>query len=286
MRLAISLLLLVCTVACTPAAVKLTPISDLPTASPSLHPSATSRLLTSTLHTSTPNPDSLPTAAALQAFEACSPLESYELAQLPELVSNAFNPPPPGSDDPHHGVDLADLLPGSQVAVSGRRVQAVLPGQVAGIIIDRFPYGNALLVETPLDRLPAAWLDHLYLPQPAEGAPVHTSLTCPPEALEPWPDQGERSLYLLYAHLEETPALQAGDWVACGQAIGSVGMSGNALNPHLHLEVRVGPSGAGFTSLAHYDPGATLEEMAAYCTWRVGGRFIAIDPLNLFLPAP
>jgi murein DD-endopeptidase MepM/ murein hydrolase activator NlpD len=60
-----------------------------------------------------------------------------------------------------------------------------------------------------------------------------------------------------------------------------VGKSGNALNPHLHFEIKVGPAGLRFTSMAHYDASATLEEMATYCTWSISGLFQVVDPLRL-----
>jgi len=59
-----------------------------------------------------------------------------------------------------------------------------------------------------------------------------------------------------------------------------VGDSGNALNPHLHLEMRIGPAGITFAGMSHYDNSATSEEMAAYCTWRVSGKFQLVDPLK------
>ena len=67
----------------------------------------------------------------------------------------------------------------------------------------------------------------------------------------------------------------------CGQVIGQVGTTGRSVNPHLHLEMRYGPGGAAFPSLAHYSGDATSEEMAAYCTWRVSGIFQVIDPLKV-----
>ena len=70
----------------------------------------------------------------------------------------------------------------------------------------------------------------------------------------------------------------------CGQVIGAIGESGNALNPHLHLEVRLGPAGVRFPGMAHYDSGASPDEMAAYCQWRVSGAFLTLDPLRLFQP--
>jgi murein DD-endopeptidase MepM/ murein hydrolase activator NlpD len=123
----------------------------------------------------------------------------------------------------------------------------------------------------------------LDLPTPAPTLGPHPALTCP--ELDPglaW-DLKRRSLYLLYAHLLEPVALAPGDPVACGQGLGAVGASGNALNPHLHLEVRTGPAGARFESLAHYTASATEDEMAGYCLWRVSGWFQPVDPAGLLL---
>ncbi len=82
--------------------------------------------------------------------------------------------------------------------------------------------------------------------------------------------------------------MDARENISCGQTLGAVGSSGNALNPHLHLEVRIGPSGARFSSLAHYLPSASEEEMGNYCLWRVSGYFQVIDPLTVLAlpPAP
>ena len=169
----------------------------------------------------------------------------------------------------------------SGIALSGRPVQAVLPGRVAMALAGRFPYGNALLVETSLDRLPAQSL----LPTLAPTVQPLAALTCPTAAPAAW-DFAGRSLYLLYAHLQDPPVVEPGEDLACGQTLGAVGGSGNALNPHLHLEARLGPSGARFESLAHYDPGASPEEMANYCAWRVSGVFQMFDPMSLLAGLP
>lgn len=217
----------------------------------------------------------------------CSPLQDVALAELPQMVSNPFHPPPAGSDDPHQGVDFADRLAGSQIALGGRPVHAVLDGQAAMTLAGRFPYGNAVLVETPLEALPEAWLAELQLPEPQPTlAPPQVALTCPQSGAAPAWEIERRSLYLLYAHLQDPPALQSGEAVGCGQPLGVIGDSGNALNPHLHLEARVGPAGARFASLAHYDAGASLEEMENYCTWRVSGLFQLVDPLRLLALQP
>jgi hypothetical protein len=59
-------------------------------------------------------------------------------------------------------------------------------------------------------------------------------------------------------------------------------MSGNALNPHLRLELRVAPAGIRLESMAHYDNSATAREMANYCLWRVNGLFQLVNPIQLW----
>ena len=77
-----------------------------------------------------------------------------------------------------------------------------------------------------------------------------------------------------------------GDPVECGERIGLIGQSGNALTPHLHLEARVGPAGARFDSMAHYSGGISLQEMSNYCDWRVSGLFQLIDPMKILVNLP
>jgi len=217
--------------------------------------------------------------------QICSPLEGIPIEQLAGMITNPYSPPPPGSDDPHAGIDLSDMLPETQISVSGRTILASVGGRVTAVIHDRFPYGNAVMIETSLSGFPADLKAALDLPTSGPTPVQPISLTCP-NGIQQYADQGERSLYILYAHIEQPSALGLGEEVACGQALGTIGMTGNALNPHLHLEVRVGPSDVQFQSMAHYDASATLEEMAAYCAWRVGGQFQLLDPMNLFILNP
>jgi murein DD-endopeptidase MepM/ murein hydrolase activator NlpD len=238
---------------------------------------AVTLLPTPTLTPTPPTPSATPTSTPFPVPQVCSPLSGYALDELAGQVSNPYFPPRLGSDDPHQGLDLAEMMPGSRIALVGMPIQAVLSGQVVGVTRDRFPYGHTIIIETPLEGIDPEWIAGLglpdALPEPLSGG----ALSCP-SYQDAWVESSERSLYLLYAHLQDVPLLNLGDRAACGQAIGAIGESGNALSPHLHLEVRVGPSGMAFDSLAHYDPSASVEEMSAYCLWRVSGAFLTIDP--------
>ena len=160
-------------------------------------------------------------------------------------------------------------------------MQAAIAGRVAAVVHDRFPFGNALIVETPLEDIPLEMQEGMAIPSPAPPQGNQSALTCPGPTPAASEEAARRSLYLLYAHLAQAPELQPGDEVTCGQRLGQVGDSGNALNPHLHLEVRAGPAGMRFSSLAHYDASASEEEMANYCAWTVSGLFQLVDPLNV-----
>jgi murein DD-endopeptidase MepM/ murein hydrolase activator NlpD len=218
------------------------------------------------------------------ASNICSPLENYCFNELEEAISNPYHPPQFGSDDPHQGVDFAVIDYG--MAVPGNPIQAVMDGTVSMIIKDRFPYGNAVLIETKTESLPMDWLDILDLPDLIPTLEAHSSLTCPLISYEPNWNFEDRSIYILYAHLLEEVDFQVGDEVQCGEKIGRIGQTGNALNPHLHLEVRIGPADARMTSFGHYDTSITPEEMHYYCVWRVSGLFQLIDPISLlqFIP--
>jgi murein DD-endopeptidase MepM/ murein hydrolase activator NlpD len=172
------------------------------------------------------------------------------------------------------------------IAVAGSPALAVLGGSVAMVTGDRFPYGYALLVETPFEAFPPEWVATIQPPTPAPIRTSNPALTCPAVTPQPSWDHSRRSLYILYAHLQEPAAFQPGDRIHCGQTIGHIGQSGNALNPHLHLEVRVGPAGARFSSMAHYDNTAQPEEMGNYCLWRVSDAFQHINPLHLLAQLP
>jgi len=205
----------------------------------------------------TPTPDearTLPTPTSTPALQACSPLEDHTWSDLREIVTNPFDPPPPGKDSGHHGVDFAYYRRGNRLSIEGVPIQSVFPGKVAAVIHNRPPYGNMVIVETP-------------------GVGLADFLGMVP---------GE-SVYLLYAHMRTDPLVTLGQDVICGENLGEMGNTppGWSSNPHLHLEVRIGPSGREFSSMAYYDNSITLEEKSNYELWRTSGIFRMLDPMRL-----
>jgi murein DD-endopeptidase MepM/ murein hydrolase activator NlpD len=253
-------------------------------------PQASQQIIISTHVYRTPSPTISPTptsgnqAASTPEGMICSPLVDFSLDDLSDMISNPFRPPRFGSDDPHQGVDFSIEKYG--MAIAGDKVQAVLPGEVAAIIHDRFPYGNTVLIETPFDLLPIQIIEDISPPNPALTLPPSSALTCPDYSEIPIPAGDEQSLYLLYAHLGDMEPLEMDQKLGCGDKIGVIGQTGNALNPHLHLEARAGPAGARFSSMAHYSTNASQEEMHNYCLWRISGVFRLYDPVDLLGVSP
>jgi len=230
--------------------------------------------------TPTPLP---PTATPIPYTNISSPLQNISLDELNSVNTNPFDPPPLGFDEPHQGIDYSyyrfenDLMTDSD-GIEGLEVLSVLDGSVASVINDRMPYGNAIIIETPLDLLPPQWLAALQIPEVATTLVPDPRHNCPDLVDDPTWDNTHRSLYFVYGHLLNTPPFSIGDTVKSGEVIGQVGNSGNSSNAHLHLELRLGPGGASFDSMAKYDTRASVEEMANYCTWRISDRFELLDP--------
>jgi len=243
-----------------------------PTAAPTLTPSATSTALP-------PSPTPGP--------RLCSPLAEVTLPELPGLVAgNPYQLPSPGRDDGHPGVDFAFYTHGSRKSILGLPVLAAMAGRVAAVIPDRKPYGNTVIIEVPLETLPQRWQSTLNLPTPAPAVIPDARLTCPfPLQLPPW-DLSKRSMYILYAHLNQPSPLHVGDAVTCAQPLGEVGTTGASVNPHLHFETRLGPAATTLASFGHYDLHTTAAERNNYCLWRVSGWFQLVDPLKILAQQP
>lgn len=191
-------------------------------------------------------------------FQICSPLASEEIYQLREIVSDPYNPPAPNREERHHGVDFSYYRRNDRAGIEGEGVQSILPGVVAAVVYDRLPYGNMVIIESPTNLLPQTLREELAF-------------------------NNEKSLYTLYAHMKEVPRVELGQEVNCGQEIGLVGLTGyNVVNPHLHIETRIGKRGVTFDSMVFYDTSAMLHEMENYRRWRTSGDFVHFDPMLLF----
>jgi murein DD-endopeptidase MepM/ murein hydrolase activator NlpD len=189
----------------------------------------------------------------------CSPLKDETIPSLWEIITNPFGSPPVGREDLHHGVDFAYYRRGERLSIDGEIIQSILPGTVAASINDRLPYGNMVIIETIPTMLPKGLIEQYDI------------------------TAGE-SMYSLYAHMSQSPYVGPGDTVFCGQELGTVGVTGyDIVNPHLHLETRIGPSGVRFKGMAFYDTNASVEEMDNYKWWRTSGDFRNIDPMDVFL---
>lgn len=246
----------------------------LPTHTPTMEATATS----------TPLP---PTATPIPYSPISSPLQNIPLSEINMVNTNPFDPPTLGFDEPHQGIDYSYYRYKNEAmddtdGIEGLEVLSVLNGTVASVIYDRMPYGNAIIIETPLDVIDPAFLASLSIPEIAPTLVPDPRHNCPELVNDPLWDNANRSLYFVYAHLLNYPELAIGEKVNSGQLIGQVGNTGNSSNAHLHLELRLGPGGASFSSMAKYDTRASQEEMANYCTWRISNRFQLLDP-NLIL---
>jgi murein DD-endopeptidase MepM/ murein hydrolase activator NlpD len=263
----------------TDQALTLTPTSqtiirtDPPVPTPSSAPDTITPTPTLVLQTVTPT--------AYKISLISSPLQGINRDELGSLITNPFEQPLPGSDGGHHGVDFAFYHFKEMDGIEGLPVLSILDGYVSSVLPDRYPYGNAIIIETPLNWMPEAWQKVLGAPVLTATPGTHISMTCPDNLMDPAWSGRAQSAYILYAHLQHPPTLTTGDQVTSGQAIALVGTTGGSVNPHLHVELRVGPSGVLFSSMSHYRGDTTEEERRNYCVWRVSGIFPLINPLIL-----
>jgi len=225
---------------------------------------------------------STPTVTPTVPVNVYSPLDGFNLDQLKSIISNPFKMPDPGWDDGHPGVDFAFHQYGNLKTMVGLPIHAVLGGTVAAVVDDRDPYGNMLMIETPLSTIPANWVQIVPFPTIVPTRVSNGSLTCPASGPSPtYSTSGARSLYIVYAHMVNPPNFKVGDKISANEVIGGVGDTGDSTGTHLHFEVRVGPSDARFTTIAHLETDATPEEMYNYCVWRISFLFEPFNPLEL-----
>lgn len=191
-------------------------------------------------------------------FQLCSPLAEQSIQEIPEIVSDPYNPPRMGKDDRHQGTDFAYYRRKDRTTIEGEEVQAMLAGRVVAVVENQPPYGNMVIIETPRNVLPSAIGNKFEIDE-------------------------DESLFILYAHFRIPPLVTLGDMIACGQTLGEVGTTGyNIINPHLHIETRVGLTGQLFgEGMAYYDTRTSEVERSNYELWRTSGEFRHFDPMVL-----
>jgi len=226
----------------------------------------------------TPTP---PTETPPLQTQICSPLEGESLSELSEIISQLFEMPRAGQDYGHHGVDFFFYRRKDLLSIDGLPILSVLDGEVVTVINDKYPYGNAVIIETPLNSISPFLLGQLNLPPIQPTVVPDPKFNWSPEEFPFQLSETSRSLYLLYAHLKNPADVNVGDNVTCGQQIGQVGNTGDSFNPHLHFETRVGPTGARFESMAYYTAQSTESERYNYVVWRVVNKFQLFDPMVL-----
>jgi len=261
--------------ACKPSSMKIENTADLPLQTKTAAPT----------WTVAPTFTQIPaTVAPILQTKICSPLETETLQTLPEIITQPYKQPRIGIDDgppKHHGVDFSHYRRWDLLTIEGVAIQSALDGEVVTIINDRFPYGYAVIIETPLDSLSPQLLAQFGLPEISATVVPDPKFNWSPGELSFTLSESEYSIYIFYAHLLSPPEVQVGEQVTCGQRIGQVGNSGDSTNPHLHFETRIGPSGARFESMAYYIPDSTASERYNYIVWRLTNLFQVFDPMLL-----
>jgi murein DD-endopeptidase MepM/ murein hydrolase activator NlpD len=95
----------------------------------------------------------------------------------------------------------------------------------------------------------------------------------------------EQPVFVLLGHMDRVD-VQAGQRVGRGQRVGTVGSTGIALGPHVHVEVRIGRNDYDYTR----NPEFWLEPLPGHGT--IAGRILTADGLHLpnvpilFYPGP
>jgi murein DD-endopeptidase MepM/ murein hydrolase activator NlpD len=235
--------------------------------------------------TITPTPTAMPLIS-----EISSPLQDIELSDLRLITSYAYSfiyPFSEGPDDDknHPAVDLSFYKFKDWTTVVGHPIQAILPGKVVTLTNNVYPYGNSILIETPLSWLSPDLIDKMQIGKPYSLDEIAARSPCQPDQTRISWSQTDESVYTLYAHMQSPTTVKVGDEIVSGEVIGAVGATGHAVvgNEHLHLEVRVGPSNASFGTISEYISSATDEERYNYCIWALSEVFLPINPSNFWV---
>jgi murein DD-endopeptidase MepM/ murein hydrolase activator NlpD len=262
---------------------------DNPASTETPVPNSTDPISTVTIAPTTP-PTLIPTATMSPtptqeiATGVCSPLIGITLDKLHGITSNPYVSPDAYVESGHPAIDISFYKFEDYTTFVNFPLQAVLPGKVVLVENDRFPYGYMLLVETPLSQVDPSFLPLIPQPTPLPVSVYSMGERCPVTGSPVTWDTSGKSLYVLYAHLSQRPDSNVGDNVSCGQPIGFAGTTGNSVEDHLHLEMRIGPSNAQFNSIATQHSSTTLEERYNYCIWSLSGVFQPFDPAILLYP--
>ena len=224
---------------------------------------------------------------SISKVEIYSPLKDITIDQLQSILSNPFQFPTKGKDDGHPGIDFSFYTFQNWNTINNHDVISIYPGKIAGIIHDRPPYGNAVIIETDINSLDVEIREFLLSLYPDNPLQHNIILQCPKHFLRDSNiSKSDLALYILYGHLATFNEFKIGDTSLSGNIIGQVGNTGYSGNPHLHLEMRIGPKSATFLKMAHYDNSVTSEEIENYCFWRVSGYFYPIDPFVILTQNP
>lgn len=259
--------------------------SSLPTSSPTIANSTQTPELIKIKDNEMSNPveEEMNTDFEQNSFKISSPLQGITLEELQDINSNPFVYLGPGKDEGHHGTDFSFYQYKSINQIEQLPVLGVFSGVVRSVVNNRPPYGNMIIIETPMENFSEQFQSELVNKENFDNLPHHTNLNCPEYLSQnDLVDIHSLSLYTLYAHLFEFPEFSLGQTIINGTPIGKVGNSGLSGNPHLHLEFRIGPSNFEFEEMAHYDNSSNQKEMENYCLWRVSGFFYQIDPMDIF----
>ncbi len=240
-----------------------------PTVTSALAPS-----LTPTLTATLP----LPTPTKELINQVCSPIQGIDFSELSDIVSYEYVSPLPYNESGHPAIDFGLYHYKDYPFFPNFPIQAIISGKAILVQKDLYPYGNMIMTETRLNELQPSFLSSITQPTPLPPSYYSLDERCPVSGSAVTWDKDGLSLYVLYAHMVEKPDIQPGDQVTCGQLLGNAGKSGHAAEEHLHLEIRIGPSNAGFESIAEYKQPATPAERYNYCIWALSGVFQSIDP--------